>query len=273
VRLGAIPAAADADRRLLYSHPGGPLNFAAAQSEHAHTDHTTLAGAQFREAAETALAQILESDQFRRSHRSRLFLQAILQKTLAGDFDSLKERVLGIELFGRDPMFDTDRDAVVRVAANDVRRRLQDYYAAHPESRYTFRCLLATTFQEWKRCRAIIPRAQKLTFKAPRPRLPTTILRWGDSCSPFRTHPTGTTPAHFSRRTNESGTRPGAPKPEAQLADNDLALGWIVEAVSTSPYWDDTAIFVVEDDAQNGPDHYVRSIFSPSSTALRISVV
>jgi DNA-binding beta-propeller fold protein YncE len=52
-----------------------------------------------------------------------------------------------------------------------------------------------------------------------------------------------------------SGTRAGAPKPEAQVADNDLALGRIVDAVSHSPYWDDTAIFVLEDDAQNGPDH------------------
>jgi DNA-binding beta-propeller fold protein YncE len=52
-----------------------------------------------------------------------------------------------------------------------------------------------------------------------------------------------------------SGTRVWAPKPEAQVADNDLALGRLVEAVSHSPYWDDTAILVLEDDAQNGPDH------------------
>ncbi|HEY1612062.1 MAG TPA: hypothetical protein VGF97_00025, partial [Rhizomicrobium sp.] len=51
------------------------------------------------------------------------------------------------------------------------------------------------------------------------------------------------------------GTRPGKATPRASLADNDLALGRVVEAVSHSPYWDDTAIFVVEDDAQNGADH------------------
>src|SRR5262249_59235665 len=39
------------------------------------------------------------------------------------------------------------------------------------------------------------------------------------------------------------------------VADNDLALGRMVEAVSNSLFWSDTAIFVVEDDAQNGPDH------------------
>jgi DNA-binding beta-propeller fold protein YncE len=52
-----------------------------------------------------------------------------------------------------------------------------------------------------------------------------------------------------------SGTRPGAPTPRAQVADNDLALGMVVESVSESKFWKDTAIFVVEDDAQNGPDH------------------
>ncbi|HKM84771.1 MAG TPA: hypothetical protein VJW96_01095 [Terriglobales bacterium] len=51
------------------------------------------------------------------------------------------------------------------------------------------------------------------------------------------------------------GTRPGKPTPQASVADNDLALGRVVDAVSHSPYWDDTAIFVVEDDAQNGADH------------------
>ena len=52
-----------------------------------------------------------------------------------------------------------------------------------------------------------------------------------------------------------SGTRPGMPTPQASLKDNDLALGRVVEAVSHSPYWDDTAILALEDDAQNGPDH------------------
>jgi hypothetical protein len=52
-----------------------------------------------------------------------------------------------------------------------------------------------------------------------------------------------------------AGTRPGAPKPTASVADNDLAVGRVVEAVSHSPYWDNTAIFILEDDAQDGPDH------------------
>ena len=52
-----------------------------------------------------------------------------------------------------------------------------------------------------------------------------------------------------------AGTRPDFPKPEASVADNDLAVGRVVEALSHSPYWDDTALFIVEDDAQDGPDH------------------
>ena len=63
------------------------------------------------------------------------------------------------------------------------------------------------------------------------------------------------------------GTRPGKPTPQASVADNDLALGRVVDAVSHSPYWDDTAIFVVEDDAQDGADH----IDAHRSTALVIS--
>jgi YVTN family beta-propeller protein len=52
-----------------------------------------------------------------------------------------------------------------------------------------------------------------------------------------------------------SGTRPDAYTPQACVASNDLALGRLVEAVSRSKYWPEIAIFVIEDDAQNGPDH------------------
>jgi DNA-binding beta-propeller fold protein YncE len=52
-----------------------------------------------------------------------------------------------------------------------------------------------------------------------------------------------------------AGTSLGKKTPIAMVADNDLALGRVVEAVSTSRFWKETAIFVVEDDAQNGSDH------------------
>ena len=52
-----------------------------------------------------------------------------------------------------------------------------------------------------------------------------------------------------------AGTTPGSPTPKASVSDNDLAVGRAVEAVSHSPYWDDTAFFILEDDAQDGADH------------------
>lgn len=72
-----------------------------------------------------------------------------------------------------------------------------------------------------------------------------------------------------------AGTSPGMPTPSASIADNDLAVGRVVDAVSHSPYWDDTAIFILEDDAQDGPDHVdahrstmlVISKYSPGSSA------
>jgi DNA-binding beta-propeller fold protein YncE len=69
------------------------------------------------------------------------------------------------------------------------------------------------------------------------------------------------------------GTAAGKPRPAASVADNDLAVGRVAEAVSHSPYWDDTAIFILEDDAQDGADHvdahrsiaFVISRYSPGS--------
>jgi DNA-binding beta-propeller fold protein YncE len=52
-----------------------------------------------------------------------------------------------------------------------------------------------------------------------------------------------------------AGTTPGSPTPKASVADNDLAVGRVVEAISHSAYWEDTAFFILEDDAQNGADH------------------
>src|SRR5207302_4908773 len=61
----------------------------------------------------------------------------------------------------------------------------------------------------------------------------------------------------ISRRGGDhtSGTAIGARTPRAMVADNDLALGRIVDGISHSSAWKESAIFVLEDDAQNGPDH------------------
>jgi sugar lactone lactonase YvrE len=71
------------------------------------------------------------------------------------------------------------------------------------------------------------------------------------------------------------GTRPGAGTPRAMVADNDLALGRVVEAVSKSRFWKESAIFVLEDDAQNGPDHVDahRSVLLVASPYARRGIV
>jgi YVTN family beta-propeller protein len=68
-----------------------------------------------------------------------------------------------------------------------------------------------------------------------------------------------------------SGTRAGMPTPEAYMAMNDWVVGQLADAVSHSPYWKSTAIFVLEDDAQNGPDHVSdqRSTFYVASPYAR----
>jgi YVTN family beta-propeller protein len=63
------------------------------------------------------------------------------------------------------------------------------------------------------------------------------------------------------------GTRPGAPTPEACVGNNDLALGRLVEAATHSRFWQQMAIFVIEDDTQNGPDH----VDAHRTTALVVS--
>lgn len=70
------------------------------------------------------LQEVLASTAFRGSQRSGQFLKHIVEQSIAGNFESLKERSIGIELFGRAPTYDTGEDAIVRVTASDVRKRL-----------------------------------------------------------------------------------------------------------------------------------------------------
>ena len=73
-----------------------------------------------------------------------------------------------------------------------------------------------------------------------------------------REHGKDTMPAFIQLRfpnDHTAGTRPGGPTPKSSVADNDLAVGRAVDAISHSPFWADTAFFVLEDDAQAGADH------------------
>ncbi|HEX4602081.1 MAG TPA: hypothetical protein VH116_11860 [Gemmatimonadales bacterium] len=76
-------------------------------------------------------------------------------------------------------------------------------------------------------------------------------------------------------RDHTLGRRANEPTPRAMVADNDLALGQIVERLSRSPSWSSLAVFVLEDDAQNGPDHVDahRSVLLAASPYARRGVV
>lgn len=76
------------------------------------------------------LEAILASEEFRGSPRCQTFLRHIVEAVYAGAADSLKERTIGIEFFGRDPDYDTGADAIVRVTAHELRRRLVRYHQA-----------------------------------------------------------------------------------------------------------------------------------------------
>jgi len=75
--------------------------------------------------------EVIEGEVFKGSHRSVQFLQYIVDQAIAGHCESLKERVIGMELFGRSASYDTGDDAIVRVTASDVRRRLLEHYGRY----------------------------------------------------------------------------------------------------------------------------------------------
>jgi TolB-like protein len=74
------------------------------------------------------LKEVIASRAFAGSKRAQDFLQLIVEHALAGRFDSLRERMIGAEMFGRPIDYDTANDAVVRVKATEVRKKLAQYY-------------------------------------------------------------------------------------------------------------------------------------------------
>lgn len=82
-----------------------------------------------RRAVRQQLERILASPLFSHSSRYPALLRYVVEHTLQGQIEQLKERTLGMDVFGRDPGYDTDGDPVVRTTAAQVRRRLAEYYA------------------------------------------------------------------------------------------------------------------------------------------------
>lgn len=80
------------------------------------------------EAIREQLESIMQDPAFRSSKRSIQFLKYVVEKTLSGAADQIKERTIGVEVFGRPPSYDTNEDHVVRTAASELRKRLAIYY-------------------------------------------------------------------------------------------------------------------------------------------------
>src|SRR5215470_17529706 len=76
------------------------------------------------------LDRVLSSHEFRSSKRSQEFLRYVIEHTLSGQGDLLKERTIGIDVFGRPASYDPSDDATVRVKAGEVRKRLGLYYSS-----------------------------------------------------------------------------------------------------------------------------------------------
>jgi hypothetical protein len=86
-------------------------------------------GAVEPEAIRLQLGRLVESPSFRSSKRCRLFLEHAIEHALTPNAAPLKEREVGMQVFGREPSYDTAADPVVRVTAGEIRRRLGQYYA------------------------------------------------------------------------------------------------------------------------------------------------
>lgn len=74
------------------------------------------------------LELLVRDESFRSSKRSVAFLKYVVEMTLNGSADQIKERTIGVEVFGRDPSYDTNLDHIVRTAATELRKRLASYY-------------------------------------------------------------------------------------------------------------------------------------------------
>ncbi len=91
-----------------------------------------------REEVLAQLERIVQSIHFRNSKRYPTLLRFVVERTLEGNADNLKERTLGIEVFGRQPDYDTNADPVVRFTAGEIRKRIAQYYQM-PEHEHELR--------------------------------------------------------------------------------------------------------------------------------------
>jgi hypothetical protein len=96
-------------------------------------------GVSQQETVRAELSRLLESPAFRTSKRCRLFLEYVVEHTMQGTGDTLKERALGVELFQLPPDFDAGQHTIVRVTANEVRKKLAQHYLTQNGSSHAVR--------------------------------------------------------------------------------------------------------------------------------------
>ncbi len=101
-----------------------------------HKSQPGSLSSEVRSAVKSELDSILAAPAFSQSNRCKRFLNYIVQETLSGNLDQLKERIIGVKVFDRAYDYDTGDDSIVRVTANEVRKRIGQFYQessqAHP---------------------------------------------------------------------------------------------------------------------------------------------
>ena len=100
-----------------------------SEAEPSQESSAIPAGQPAPEEIREALARVLDSHEFRASRRCQEFLRFVVETTLSGNGQMLKERTIGVEVFGRAASYDPSNDSTVRVKAGEVRKRLQTYYS------------------------------------------------------------------------------------------------------------------------------------------------
>jgi hypothetical protein len=109
------------------------------------------------EAIKSHARQVVESPAFKGSRRSQQFLLFVVDSALAGHFDELKERTLGTKIFGREPSYNTADDAIVRVTACDVRKRLLHFYTDFdPHSQFRIELPLGSYIPEFRKTSPVL---------------------------------------------------------------------------------------------------------------------
>jgi hypothetical protein len=145
-----------------------------------------------RDSARTQLAKMVAHPLFANSKRYPALLRHVVECSLEGTADNLKERTLGIEVFGRKADYDTNLDPVVRITAGEIRKRIAQYYH-EPEHEAELRIDLPSG--------SYVPQ-----FHLPHPVRPATIANDSDPIPPIQSIPTtGITP------TSRSGSRFSTP--------------------------------------------------------------